>query len=396
MSASDFLTRHCKLQEQEHMSLVTQMLLPWKAGLPLTEIFAYPGLVDGIKPLIYGINGTIRVHSSMREENWGVLNYAMGYWKAVTEAVSEKVSLPDFALLGNPLDGPFFETRLPWVGSCQLRRQSRAVTWPYALEAAHFHNHAGPSRAGALDKRIGKAVFRGSPTGWFNGKRRAIMMAGQRHPKQVDAGLASMSGCGQCGDVDPAELEMFLKPKMLYEEQIDTYKYVIVADGNCISHRMKAMLSSDSAVFWVNSNQEEWYYPLLVPYKHFIPVQYEPVALPMELGLDLHTQVEWAEAHPDEVADIVREAQRFAKLHLSSEGQECFVVRFLKEYHELLLQIDQLGALIEKADLEYLNILGSAANISKTAPPAPTRGFLHRFRAHVRPYLNGFGDETPT
>ena len=376
MKAADFLKMQCQAYEDTHSSLVTQMLLPWQPGLNVSAIFEWPGY-DEVKPVAYVLNGELRLHNSMKAENWRKRHYALAYWEPIMREITEIVYLPDLALLLNPIDGPFAEeTRLPMVGSCQIRRKSIAVTWPYSLREARYNNATEPSRAGVNDTRIGKAVFRGSPTGWHWGKRRAIMLTGLRHPDVIDAGLASMdAGCGQCGEVDEAELQMFSRPGMPLDEQNDGYKYIITADGNCISHRMKDLLSSDSAVFWIQSFQEEWYYPLLVPGVHYLPVQYEPTLFPKEAGLDLNDLVRWAVHHAAEVAQLVDNARAFARLHLSTVGQRCFVVRFLQKYHEMLQGLDALEALIEA---ESPNI-AEPLHVHKPH----SQGIFHRLREHV-------------
>ena len=43
-------------------------------------------------------------------------------------------------------------------------------------------------------------------------------------------------------------------------------------------------------------------------------------------------QVKWAEGHPEAVANIVRNANTFAKAFLSSEGRSCYATLLLHEY----------------------------------------------------------------
>ena len=360
------------------------MLLPWQPALNVSDIFAFPGLAEKVQPLIFVVNGTIQKHATMKVENWGILNYALGYWSPIMEEISQSVFLPDLALLLNPADGPIDPTTLPFVGSCQLRRRSIAVTWPYSLNDAKFNNIT-ESRAGPGDARIGKAIFRGSPVGWINGRRRAIMLAGQYYPELVDAGLASLSGCGQCGDVRPDELARWLKPMISMENQTQTHKYVATADGNCISHRMKDWLSSDCAVFWVQSYQEEWYYPLLVPMKHYFPVQYDQITWPGE-HIDLASMVGYAQHNPEIVANVVREAKAFARFHLSRRGQTCFVVRFLQRYHEVLRGLENLEALID-ASGGVLNVEPATSGAPATASEGVRTGMGQHIMHHIRKHF---------
>ena len=49
--------------------------------------------------------------------------------------------------------------------------------------------------------------------------------------------------------------------------QVDAFKYIVQADGNCAAWRLRMLLASDSAVFIVASNEMEWYYDLLQPFR---------------------------------------------------------------------------------------------------------------------------------
>ena len=74
---------------------------------------------------------------------------------------------------------------------------------------------------------------------------------------------------------------------------------------------MKALLGSDSAILIVRM-QEEWYSPLLVPGRHYIPVrfeQHENIAY-LAGGTGLINGINFAE-HPDDVAKIVRHTKSF-------------------------------------------------------------------------------------
>ena len=52
------------------------------------------------------------------------------------------------------------------------------------------------------------------------------------------------------------------------------FKYIVNVEGNCAALRMKHLLAGPSVVFFVQSDEMEWYYPLLKPYVHYIPVSF--------------------------------------------------------------------------------------------------------------------------
>ena len=72
---------------------------------------------------------------------------------------------------------------------------------------------------------------------------------------------------------------------------MDKYKYIVQADGNCAALRLPELLSSDSAVFIISSNEQEWYYPLLLPFRcgpaDAASTSHEPLACTRSLGADL-------------------------------------------------------------------------------------------------------------
>lgn len=139
------------------------------------------------------------------------------------------------------------------------------------------------------------------------------------------------------------------KPKMELADQIKKYKYIINADGHCAALRMRQLLASDSAVLWVETNQIEWFYPLLQPFVHYIPVRY----LEYEADDPLHdviTKIEWAERNPRKVQAIVRNANKFATSHLSDHAITCYSVQLLDEYARLFHDPHKLQAFAQKGD----------------------------------------------
>ena len=65
----------------------------------------------------------------------------------------------------------------------------------------------------------------------------------------------------------------------------------------------------------IESPELEWYYPLLKPYEHYIPM------VANESWVNLEEVIGWAEAHQAEVAGIVDNATAFAVRYLSTQGR---------------------------------------------------------------------------
>ena len=223
----------------------------------------------------------------------------------------------------------------PWFGYCNIVFMTSNLMLP-AGEGVVSHLRCGRNCHPFTpnDHRSSKAIFLGSSTGWLVGRRRGVVKAGLLHSESVLAGYTQMIDLPESGlpeeDADLANL----KPHMDLTEQVKQYKYIINADGHCAALRMRQLLASDSAVFWVETNQIEWFYPLLQPYVHYIPVrflEYEPED-PLR---DIVNKVQWAEQHPEKIEAIVRNANRFAVTHLSDHALTCYSLQMFEEYAQL-------------------------------------------------------------
>jgi hypothetical protein len=76
---------------------------------------------------------------------------------------------------------------------------------------------------------------------------------------------------------------------------VDTYKYAVWVPGNCASVRLALQLASDCLVMKVESPEKEWYYGMLEPYRHYVPLHANAT------HVDVVEAVQWAESHPMEV-----------------------------------------------------------------------------------------------
>ncbi len=168
-------------------------------------------------------------------------------------------------------------------------------------------------------------VWRGT-TGGFGGLKKGrsvILQLGLDRPDLVDSGVSDWNE-----DLYGPDKGRF-KTSMPMREQVETYKYQAWLPGNCASVRLALQLASDSAVFKVENEELEWYYPLLKPYVHYIPIT----------ANDTHTnlleQLEWAEANLDQIKRIVAAANDFAHTYLNGQARDCFFLHLLLRYHEL-------------------------------------------------------------
>ena len=248
------------------------------------------------------------------------------------------MTLPDLVLAGDVWDYPEDESTRqggPWFGYCNILFMTANLMLP-AGEGVVSHLRCGRNCRPFTesDHRLPKAIFLGSSTGWWVGRRRAAVLAGLLHNESVYSGYTQMINLPESGLPEGDEDLAKVKSPMNMTEQVRQYKYIINADGHCAALRMRQLLASDSAVLWVETNQIEWFYPLLQPYVHYIPVrflEYEPED-PLR---DVVNKIAWAEQHPEKVAAIVKEANRFAVTHLSHHALDCYSLQMLDEYSRL-------------------------------------------------------------
>lgn len=141
-------------------------------------------------------------------------------------------------------------------------------------------------------------IWRGSGHSW-DGSRDRLVKIGQSHPHTMDIKVASG----------------ILPTYFLTIESQMQYKFILDTDGVASTFRLKRDLLSGATVFRVIHNcttdqNEQFFYPDLVPWKHFVPVSYE------NLEVDLPKMVSWALANDEKAREIAEAGAAFARQHL--------------------------------------------------------------------------------
>lgn len=133
--------------------------------------------------------------------------------------------------------------------------------------------------------------------------------------------------------------------RLSMEDQVKQYKYIINAeglDGQC-ADRFPFLLTGGSVVLKQSSNFSEWWYPLLEPYKHFIPIASD--------WSDLSQKVKWLRSHDNFAEQIGLSARRLIQDHFSWKTSISFV-------HELILSYSNISN-VQEADLRWVEKLGN-------------------------------------
>lgn len=183
------------------------------------------------------------------------------------------------------------------------------------------------------EKKIAKSFWRGATTGgystlkaWDHLARAKLVLMSLSHPEQIDARFHSVIQC------EP-EVPLLMKAKGMVAGGVTKpahlkYKYLVDVDGNsCSYERLFWLLLSNSLVLKQVTENVQWYYGGLEPYKHYVPVK--------EDLSDLVEQIEWAKAHDLEARLIAEEATQFVKDNLGSEDTALYFYLLLKEYARL-------------------------------------------------------------
>lgn len=349
-SSANFLHTQCDGHRRIYQPLIDNQLAAYRDGLLVNDILRLDGPSDPIA-LLY--------NNSLMARQLPALNMA-AIWVPLVRELATRVRLPDLVLAGNTWDMPeddTFKGGGPWWGFCNIMFMSTNLLLPSG-PGLLAHRRCGRNCWPFTDSdhRLPKAIFLGSTTGWLVGRRNAVVLAGMLHNETVYSGYTQVIDLPHSILSEGRPALTNLKPRMNLTEQVNKYKYVINADGHCATTRMHDLLASESAVLWVETNQIEWFYPLLQPYVHYIPVrflEYEP----QDPLRDIVKKVAWAEMHPEKVATIVKNANRFAITHLSDHALTCYSVQILHEYAGLFQDPQQLQAVAAagKFSVAYTN-----------------------------------------
>lgn len=110
------------------------------------------------------------------------------------------------------------------------------------------------------------------------------------------------------------------------------YKYVIVADGNAApSSRLALQLFGNSLVFLQETPWFEGFYRGLRPFVHYVPVSLS--------FIDLPEKVTWAQAHQEQVKQMIENARNFAESFLTHKEALKAFSRILLRYSNLLQDV---------------------------------------------------------
>lgn len=320
----EYTALHCQNTSESYDSLLDHNLRFWSTiGLVGVENHNSTSA-----QMFYVVNNTI--YMKRGAERGGLLP---SYFNLLKSLMSKTV-LPDLVLPFNSGDNPNQPldqsdwggtgVPLPVFSFCTTPRHTD-ILFPNVIEGDVIKRNEVPKYA---THRLHRAIWRGTTDafqGWRKG-RNALLQLGLEHPELIDSGVSRWSD-ELMNQTLPDK--RFLKESLSFEEQVAMYRYLIWAPGNCASVRLALQLASDAAVFKIENDETEWYYPLLKPFVHYIPLEANST------HVNLEEMLYWARHHQSEVDAIVLEANKFARLYLSPIGRDCYTLQLIQRLQSL-------------------------------------------------------------
>lgn len=175
-----------------------------------------------------------------------------------------------------------------------------------------------------------KAFWRGATTGpvytektFLDLPRSRAVAASLSSPHLVDARFTKLVQTTE-GKIFQQRYASYFSKSCTITEHLK-YKYQLLIDGNtCAYSRAYWQFFSNCAIFKQNSDNIQWFYDLLQPYEHYIPLQQDMS--------DLEEKVCWAKQHESEVCAIVERAQQLANRFLKPADVHLYLYLVLLEY----------------------------------------------------------------
>jgi len=168
-------------------------------------------------------------------------------------------------------------------------------------------------------KTIGKAVFRGGPSGcgYTIQTNQRIKLATMKN-SNLDVGIVGDKNTIDSNSIrfDPIHglgmMNTGIRPieRLGYVEQ-SRYKYIIHVDGNVNAYRLLSIMATGSLILRVKSAYTSWFDHLLTPGEDYIEVE-------ADLS-DLAKRLLWCKMHDKECQAIAERSCEFARMALTAE-----------------------------------------------------------------------------
>ena len=263
-------------------------------------------------------------------------------WKAIAK-LNELVPLPDVDFLLSTEDGFCVD---PGDLSCPVFAFSKVEGLsPFILipDSKALQSYAGlreeiikSNRKYSWTKKLPQVFWRGGVNGppirmdnWSVLPRIKLVLQSLLFPQEINARFVNLHSLSYA----PPEISKIFKERKMAGRWVGKkdhlkYKYLVDIDGgSCTFERYYWLLLSNSVVLKQITPNQQWYYGMLEPYKHYIPVK--------EDLSDLMEQIRWAKENDDEARKIAENATDLVMQHLSGEDIYVYLYHLICEYARL-------------------------------------------------------------
>lgn len=169
-------------------------------------------------------------------------------------------------------------------------------------------------------KKINKAVWRGSSTGFIEtkGSRFDLVKKYFHHPK-IDVGFSKIVQ-------NKDQYQKYLKNNMTIKDQLN-YKFIISVEGNDVASGLKWQLLSNSIVLMRKPTIESWLMEFrLRPYVHYVPLK-------DDLS-DIEEQINWCNNNYERCLDIINRSKTYMEQFLNLKKEEKIRKKIFIRYFE--------------------------------------------------------------
>jgi len=187
-------------------------------------------------------------------------------------------------------------------------------------------------------QKIEKLFWRGMPwdgkhfgmyrfENWTSFPRGRLVFDSMKNPDLIDAAFSQYPDV--CRQQDPQRCVKEMGPiKYVPWSEVLHYKYQMIIDGvTCSFPAAQWKLLSGSLSFMQESNDIQFFYNELSPWKHYVPVK-------SDLS-DLSEKILWAKTHDEEAKLIADNAREFALTHIMPEHILLYCYKVLIKYASL-------------------------------------------------------------
>uniref|UniRef100_A0A3P9IC45 Protein O-glucosyltransferase 1 n=1 Tax=Oryzias latipes TaxID=8090 RepID=A0A3P9IC45_ORYLA len=202
---------------------------------------------------------------------------------------------------GGPAVWPIYPTGLGRWDLMRTDLKKSAAQWPWK-------------------KKEPKGFFRGSRT---SSERDPLILLSREDPELVDAEYTKNQAW-------KSEKDTLGRPPATEIPLVDhcKYKYLFNFRGVAASFRLKHLFLCGSLVFHVGEEWQEFFYPQLKPWVHYIPVK-------QDLS-DVRGLLRFVKENDDVAQEIAERGQEFILQHLHMEDVSCYWEQLLTNFSHLL------------------------------------------------------------